>query len=248
MVKIAEIIDKLEQFAPLELAASWDNSGWQVFCNDTSVKNIMVSLNPDISVVNQAIEKKCELLISHHPLIFEKINKVTLDNSSTAAIIKAIENGLNIYSVHTNIDKTLGGTSDYLAELLKLRDIETFEEFVKIGNLDSPVTLSELIAIIKEALNSNFLRVINSKNNTSIKRVAVCAGAGADLIGNLNNIDAYITGDVKYHNALDSSEFIIIDAGHFETESIYLPKIKNLLVDLDVEIHIAQETSPWINL
>lgn len=245
MAKLNEIIKEIEEFAPPELACEWDNSGWQVYCNENEVKNVMLALSPDINVINQAIEKNCELLITHHPLLFGKINKLSIKNPYTATVIKAIKNNLNIYSAHTNLDKTNGGTGDYLAYELGLNNIKTIEEFIKIGNLESEINLKDFINKLKLILNTDTLKIINPQNIDKIKKIALCAGSGADLINKINDVDVFITGDVKYHTALDSKSFIVIDAGHYETEVIYLPILKDIISNFDIDIYIAEEKSPW---
>ncbi|MEI7474220.1 MAG: Nif3-like dinuclear metal center hexameric protein [bacterium] len=248
MVKSSKIIAKIEKFAPHELACEWDNSGWQVFCNNNDIKKVMLALNPDEEVINQAITNNCNLLITHHPLIFSKINRLSIKNPNQSVIIKAIQNELNIYSAHTNLDKTEGGTGDYLAEILGLTGIETIEEFVKKGSLAKPVSIEKFALTVKKVVNTDCLRIINNANTEMVKNVALCTGSGADFIHKLRDIDVYITGDVKYHNALNAIKFAVIDAGHFETEVLYLPVIKKLLSDLDIEIIIAEEKSPWKTL
>lgn len=246
MNNLDEIIRKIEDFAPPSLASEWDNSGWQIFLGNNNINKVMIALTPTMEVINQAIEKKCDLIICHHPLLFEKINKISVNNHLDQIFIKAIQNNIQIYSAHTNLDTTRGGISDRLAELFNLNNIEIFENFVRIGSLEKEESTDNFIKLIKNKLNAEHLKVINNDSISTIKKVAICPGSGADLIDKIpNDIDIYITGDVKYHQALEVKDMIVVDAGHYETERIILPVLKDLISAQNLEVIIADETSPW---
>lgn len=246
MTGIDEIIQKIEDFAPPSLASEWDNSGWQIFLGNDTSKKVMIALTPTLEVLDQAIDKKCDLIISHHPLLFDKINKISVNNHIEQILTKAIQNNIRIYSAHTNLDTANGGIGDKLAGLFNLKDIESFENFVRIGTLEREETTENFIKIIKSRLDIENIKVINPDNKKTIKKVAVCPGSGADLIDKLpDDVDIYITADIKYHSALDVKNLIVIDAGHYETERIILPVIKDLIKSPDLEILIAEESSPW---
>jgi len=245
MVKVSEIVQKIEDFAPPVLASEWDNSGWQVFLGDCQVKKVMIALSPEFDVIEQAVKEKCELLISHHPLIFRKINKIQVCNQANKALIGAIQNNLQIYSAHTNLDVAQGGIADRLAELLNLKNVETFETFAKVGSLEKEEKLDNFLQIIKEKLKISSLNVINSGSKKTVSKIAVCPGSGGDLVDKLQDVDLYVTSDIKYHTALEVNNTVVVDAGHFETERIILPHLKELISSYDIEVVIAEEKSPW---
>ena len=245
MTKVSKIIEKIENFAPSSLAADWDNSGWQIYLGNAEVKKTLLAISPDINVINQAIEKNCGLIISHHPLLFEKINRINSGNIYDMAIIKAIQHNIPIYSAHTNLDVTKNGIADKLAGLFELKNLETFEDFVRIGELEKEENFANFLVKLKNVLNINKLSLINPANMERIKRIAVCPGSGGDLIEKLSGIDLYITSDIKYHSALKASDMIVVDAGHLETERIILPVLRDLLLEFDLEILIAEEESPF---
>ena len=223
MENLNKIIEKIEKFAPPELASDWDNSGWQVYLGNDSVNKVIIALSPTLNVIEQAIKNNCDLVISHHPLIFEKINKISAKNNALLPLIKVIQNNIQVYSAHTNLDSTQGGIADKLAELLKLKNIKNLElvseesRLERIGELEEEKDLNLFIKELKEILKIDKIKLINPSNKTTIKKVAVIPGSGACFIPTLKDIDVFITGDVKYHDALEVNDLIVIDSGHLET-------------------------------
>ncbi len=251
MTKISTIIKKMEEFAPLEYACDWDNSGWQVKLQDDNIEKVTLALSPTYDVAKQAVDNKSNLLITHHPLIFGKLNKISVGSQVGLIITTAIQNNLQIYSSHTNLDSTKGGVADVMAEMLKLKSstpIEQINENVgigRIGQLQEEIALDVFLDQLKKILKTKSLRITNPSNKQKIKNVALCPGSGSELIGKLKNIDIFITGDVKYHTAIDIDDIVLVDAGHLETERLILLTLKNLVQAFGVSVHIAEEKSPW---
>lgn len=250
MADLNKIIEKIENFAPLELASVWDNSGWQVKLGNNSVNKALLALTITEDIVNQAINNNCDLIISHHPMLFEKFNKISAENKALLPVIKAVQNNIQVYSAHTNLDFARGGIADKLAELFGLQNIfvpEYLEDnkFVRIGELHEYKDLRLFIEEIKNKLKAPNVKLINNSNVLKVKTIAIVPGGGASFTPNLKDIDLLLTGDVKYHNALEAENFAVIDAGHFETERIILPVLKDLLAELDIEIIIAGEQPVW---
>ncbi len=238
MAKISEVIEKLEKIAPLETQEEWDNSGWQINLGIKNTKKIMLALNVTEDTIRQAISQNCDLIISHHPMIFKPLSCI-----KNKAIISAIQNKIQIYSAHTNFDKSSIGTTQTLVEVLKkpleLRTIKSLNDFVKIATLKTPLRSEDFISKIKTTLKIDYVKVSNSQNE--IKMIAFCAGAGADFAYDVKqkNIDCFITGDVKYHQALDAG--MIVDIGHFESEIISLNSLKKLFENLEVNVILSKE-------
>lgn len=228
-----EIIDLIENFAPLETQESWDCSGWQIDFGKAEVKKILLCVSVTQKIIEQAAEKNCDLIIAHHPLFF-----VPFD----------FKKNVSVYSAHTNLDKAKGGTTDTLIEVLNLQNPQPIGDFLRLIELENEIPLEDFISLIKKQLNLNNIRVVNNKNKQNIKKLAFCAGSGMDFLSlaEENSADIFITGDVKYHSALDCG-IIITDAGHFESEHPVLNTIKNLLTHRGIEVIIADEKSPFIN-
>lgn len=227
--KLTEII---ENMAPPDTQEAWDCSGWIVDAeNIIEVNKVMLALTITDDVVAQARKKKCDMIISHHPLFY-----VPLEYRD-----------IQMYCAHTNLDKAKGGTTDTLIDELRL-DVKFFEteEFVRYLELKKEITLDNLLKHVKR-LSKN-ARYVNNNKKTYIKNVAVCSGSGSEFIKDAEEkgFDAFITGDLKYHTAVDSN-IIVIDMGHFESERPVLKTLKNRLQE-NVEIIYAKEKSPFNNI
>ncbi len=221
------IVKKIEDFAPPELAESWDCSGWAVNVKSKyEVFKVMVCLTVTDDIVNQARTQNCDMIISHHPLFFVPLNW----------------RDINIYSAHTNLDKTGGGTTDTLISTLGLK-ITDASDFLRYS--DTNISIEEFLKLLSKV--SPNLRYVNNKNISYIKRIAFCAGSGNEFIQEAyeNGADALVTGDLKFHTALESP-IAVFDIGHFESEILILDVIKNLLSC--VEIIFAKEKSPFIQI
>ena len=229
---INKITDIIENFAPLELQEAWDCSGFLIDLGEKDINKVLLCLSVTENIVNQAVEKKCDMIISHHPLFSMPVT---------------FNKGISIYAVHTNLDKTDGGTTDTLIELIGCAKAQKIGDFLRLYQLEEEISLDNFVQLLKEKLNLETIRVVNNFDKQKIKKITFCAGSGADFLSEAQRVDAdvIVTGDVKYHCALDSN-VIIIDIGHFESERPVLEKIKKLLQPLNLEVLIADEKSPFI--
>ena len=247
MIAVNKIINIIEKFAPLELAEEWDNTGWQINLGIKEVNNVMVCLSVTPQIIEQAINNNCGLIISHHPLIFNGIKKILNENVLNKLIISCIQNNIQVYSAHTNLDCTQGGVNDILCEKLGLIYKENLNKFVKLTHLPEKMTVESFILKLKISLNAPKIKLINPQNIQEIKTVAICSGSGSEFINEvMGKADAYITGDIKYHSALEVRDLVVIDAGHFETEKIILQTLKNLLHTEVPDVVTGKETEPWV--
>lgn len=219
-----EIIQKIEKFAPPELAESWDCSGWGVETEKSEIKRVMLALTVTNDIIKQALEQNCDMIISHHPLFY----------------VPTAWKNIDIYSAHTNLDRTNGGTTDTLVKSLGL-EVSEKSDFLRY--VDINIDINEFSKKLSK-ISPNF-RLVNNQNKKSLKRIAFCAGSGTDFIQEAyeNGADALVTGDVKFHTALESP-IILFDIGHFESEILVLDVFKSLLKD--IETIKAKEKSPFI--
>lgn len=221
-----EIIRKIEDFAPPELAESWDCSGWAVETSRSEIKKIMLALTVTEDVVFQAKKAGCDMIVSHHPLFYVPLEWKDID----------------IYSAHTNLDRANGGTTDTLIETLGLKISES-ADFLRYVETD--IKIKDFTRhLLKISPN---LRYVNNKNIQNLKKIAFCAGSGADFIQEAtdNGADALVTGDIKFHTALDSN-IVLFDIGHFESEVLVLKVLKTHLCG--IETISAIEKSPFIEI
>ncbi|MBQ9688229.1 Nif3-like dinuclear metal center hexameric protein, partial [bacterium] len=191
---------------------------------------VMLCLSVTKNVIDQAKEQNCDLIISHHPLFF---------------IPFELNQNIPVYSAHTNLDKAQGGTTDTIIERLGYKRSENLEEFVRV--VEDNISIDDFILKLKIGLNLFNIRVSNYDNKKVFKKIAFCAGSGSEFesVALEHGADALVTGDVKYHTALDS-KITLIDIGHFESEIPVVKTLANLLYS-KVEVSIANETSPLRN-
>ena len=217
-----EIVKKIEAFAPLETQENWDCSGWGIDKKEKEIKRILFCLTVTSDIINQARKNGCDMIISHHPLFY----------------IPLEWKDINIYCAHTNLDLAEGGTTDTLIEKLGLKKSEN-QGFVRIVKLENKISVEELKQKLLKI--SPKLRYINNYNQKEIRTIAFCAGSGSEFI-NETNADAFVTGDLKFHTALDANK-IVFDIGHFESE-IFAPEVLKEITQ--TEGVIADEKSPFI--
>ena len=237
-MKISDIIERFEKEFPRELAYEWDNVGLLIGDRTRDVDTVVTCLDVTEKVIEFAKEYGAKLIISHHPVIFSPINCINGDTKSGRIIMDAIENKIAVYSAHTNCDKAENGINTRLAQMLELKDVEPLEEdgLGRIGNLTKSMALDELAKAVEEKLATKIRYVGDTKK--TVKRVAICSGAGGDVIPVAieKGADVLITGDTKYHQMLECKDDIcVIDAGHFGTECIVAELFADILDDMDVQ-------------
>ena len=220
-----ELVKRIEDFAPLENQESWDMSGWLVDRAGETVNKVLFALTITDKVVKQAKKSGCDMIISHHPLF-----SIPFEYSK-----------INMYCAHTNFDKADGGTTDALLNALHLTG-KKYGDYVRIVTFEYEMSVEFLK--LKLLPLSPHLRIVNNKETKTIRTLAFCAGSGSEFI-NDTPCDAFITGDLKYHTAVEAKK-VIYDIGHFESE-IFAPKVLRDICGLtEREGIIADEESPFI--
>ena len=242
-MKVREIYKCLNQIAPFEYQEEWDNSGLLVGDMDADVERILVTLDVTDEVVEQAVQAKADLIVSHHPLIFSPITKINTEDFITARILKMANNKINYIAMHTNMDAT--GLSDVANEVLKIKKERAIEvninqndpkigmgsmgKFTNDNEKEVDIMLREAVIRTKEGFGLNIVKVYGDLDSI-ISRVAVCTGAGKSMIEECikEKCDLLITGDMTYHAALDavSRGLNIIDASHYGTEIIFVDLLR----------------------
>lgn len=248
MVKCAEIITFLEKLAPRELAEEWDNTGLLVGNREDQINRIMICLDITTASINEAVAKKADLIITHHPVIFSGIKQITEQESKGKQLYRLIQNGLSVYSAHTNLDYANPGVNSCLADTLGIHDTVMMGKWPgKCGMLEQKMSLKEFTHYVKKCLQTPFLKVVGHAAS-GVRKVAVFSGS---FDGNIEAVlesgaDVLVTGDLKYHAALDAQEagLCIIDAGHFSTEKVVLPYLAQAIgeafPDLDIILYTGE--------
>ena len=224
-MKVKDIIEVIEEFAPLSLQEGWDNSGLCIGSPEDPVTSVLFGLDCTPELVDEAVACGADMIVTHHPLIFSGLKKISSDNKVGEAVIKAIRAGISIYAAHTSADKVIAGVSGAMAARLGLENVRILDEdgdgtgLGVVGDLPRPLTADEAAAFVKERFGLKMMKTSRPLEGM-ISRVAMCGGSGGSLIGAAMRSGAqlYISGDISYHNFFTADGFMIMDIGHYESE------------------------------
>ena len=245
MTKVQDILQYLESIAPAALKAEWDNVGLLCGSRQKNVKKILVALDPFIHVCQEAADWGADLLVTHHPLIFQPLTAVTDDSTVGQAVMTLLIGGIAAINAHTNLDCADGGVNDTLASVLGLTHIQKVpgdgDGLLRMGEV-TPKALEQFLPQVKSALQCDGLRYVSG--GKPVYKVAVgggsCGSALYDVIA--AGCDTFVTADVKYNQFWDARELglNLIDAGHFATENPVIPvlaaKLQAHFPQLEVKI------------
>ena len=221
-MKIKDIIEFTESFTPLNSAMEFDNVGLLIGSENNEVKKAVVALDITDEVIDEAIENGAQLIISHHPVIFNALKNIP----SNSIVYRLIQNNLNALCLHTNLDLSPEfGVNTCLADAVGVKNAEFVEdECLYIGEIENELTNKEFAENVKAALKCDGLRY--TMPDKKVKKVAICSGSGGDLapLAEENGADVLLTGEIKHHDILNANKLgiAIIDAGHFKTEDIVI--------------------------
>ena len=224
-MKVKDIISVIEGFAPLSVQEGWDNSGLCIGSPEDEVNGVLVALDCTPELVDEAIAAGADMIVTHHPLIFSGLKKISPQTQVGRAVIKAVKAGVSIYAAHTSADKVLAGVSGDMARKLGLEDVEILQKDGEdvglgvVGNLREPLSSEDVIRLVKERFGLKVAKVSRPLEG-KVSRVAMCGGSGGSLIGEARKSGAqlYISGDISYHNFFAEDGFMIMDIGHYESE------------------------------
>ncbi len=236
MYKVRDIIKVIEGFAPLSIQEKWDNSGLSIGSPDAEVSSVLLGLDCTPELVDEAVACGADMIVTHHPLIFSGLKRISPEDPVGNAVIKAVSAGIAVYAAHTTADKVLAGVSGAMAVRLGLENVQVLDPEEEctglgvIGDFPSPMTASEALAYVKERFSLHVIRASRPVDGM-IRRVALCGGSGSSLIGKAMSAgaDLYITGDVSYHHFFTGGNFMIMDIGHYESEKDIVPILFSLL-------------------
>lgn len=251
MAKVASLINTLNQWAPFDTQMDYDNAGLLVGDENTTINGILSCLDITDAVIDEAIKIGANVIVAHHPLIFRKIKSIRFDNEEGRLIRKLIKHDINHIAVHTNLDAAQDGVSYLLAKQLGLSELEILENHEKgsqkyqrpigfgvVGQLEKALDQEEFLDLIGNKLHTKAFRYSGSSAK-AIKKVAVCGGTAVSLLpfALKNEVDAFVTADIKYHEYFHHQpDFLLVDAGHYETEQFIIEGIKDYVVERFPEI------------
>ncbi len=238
---VGGVITFLETIAPKALQESYDNCGLLTGDPSWTVTGILTTLDCTEGVIDEAMASNCNLIVSHHPIIFKGLKKLTGQNYVERTVIKAIKNNVAIYAIHTNLDSIFEGVNHRIADKLKLvnRSILVPKlgcENLKVGSgmigeLTESIEPMDFLLRLKKSMNTDCIRYTTLRT-TQIKKVAICGGSGSFLLNEAirAGADIFISADFKYHEFFDADNNIIIaDIGHYESEQFTKELLKEVL-------------------
>ncbi|MGN0164184.1 MAG: Nif3-like dinuclear metal center hexameric protein [Candidatus Ornithomonoglobus sp.] len=253
MPSVKDIIEIIENTAPLDLQYSWDNSGFLCGSVTKEVKKLYLTLDVNMYTVDEAVRTGADMILSHHPILFRGANNINYNTPQGYVLKELVKNDIALYASHTPTDCANGGINDALADKLGIinkKIIEINDKYDgcglgRCGDLESAVTLMEFAQRVKLALKTPFVRVCGDLE-TIIKKAAVGGGACDELIPAAKALgaDVMVTADMKYHIAMEGVEsgICVIDAGHYPTENFVIEIFEGMLKNTDIEIIRSTET------
>jgi dinuclear metal center protein, YbgI family len=244
IMKLWEIMGELQTIFSPKIAEDWDNVGLLIGDNMKEVNKVLFCLDVTQKVVQKAIDKNVDLIISHHPVIFSGLKRITNETVHGRKILKLIENKIAVYSIHTNSDFAINGLNDFIMDKLNLdgekiifneREFDDYNPiknkmervhsgFARIKILNEEMKLEDLLERIKDSLGISYVRYVGNKD-TYIRKIGLVTGGGSSFMYDIaDKIDVFLTGDLRYHDALDALEDgrILVDVGHFESEYLFV--------------------------
>jgi dinuclear metal center YbgI/SA1388 family protein len=223
---VKKILTILDDIAPFDTAEKWDNVGLMVGNPDQDVSTIVIALDPSFEAISWAKEIQADCIITHHPLIFQPLRCINLQDTIAKKISLLLNSNISVVSMHTNLDVALGGVADVFVQKLSLNDVAS-RGILRMGKVQRSMTLTSWV----KKLPFKNIRIVDA--HREVLQVGACPGSGMDLWKDAYDLgcDTYVTGDIRYHAALEALEtgMNVVDLGHYGTEEIIVkPFMKKL--------------------
>ena len=229
IMTVKDILNCITEVAPLHWQESYDNAGLQVGDLNAEAHKALICLDITEAIVEEAVAKNCDVIVSHHPLIFHGLKHLTPQTYIERAVVKAIKHDIAMICMHTNLDNSYLGVSRMLADRLGLKNLHLLQPSVDepevcgagmIGEFESPMEETDFLSLVAKQIGSPCLRH-SALTGRKVQKVALCGGSGSPFMGDAlkNHADAYLTADIKYHDFfVPEGNILLVDGGHFETE------------------------------
>jgi dinuclear metal center YbgI/SA1388 family protein len=262
LMKINDILSVLEAIAPPHLQESYDNSGLIVGDPGNEVSGVLFCLDSTEAMVDEAIARGCNLIVSHHPIVFRGLKRFNGSNYVERTVMMAIRHNIAIYAIHTNLDNVYRkGVNSRIAEkigLLETRILAPRPDDFEIGagllgNLPKPMAEIEFLQHIKKVLKTDCIRY-TSLRGKPVRKVAICGGSGSFLLSEAlrAKADAFVSADFKYHEFFDAEgKLVIADVGHFESEQFTIELLRDIVQEKfpTFALHLTEKnTNPVLYL
>ena len=260
-MKVKELTDWLDSRYPAGMAEHWDNVGLLVGDDEAEVHHVFLALDLTEGTLEEAVSAGADMIVTHHPMIFDGQKKINNHSFTGRRILKLIRNNIQYYAMHTNYDVL--GMAELSADYLKLTEREVLavtaqtehgeEGFGRVGNLPHEMTLRECGKFVKDALALNDVKVYGDLDKI-VQKAAICTGSGKSMIPDVlaKGAEVYVTGDIDHHTGIDAvaSGMTIVDAGHYGTEYIFMNAMQKVLGENfpTLRVTCAKVKSPYMIL
>ena len=258
---VFDITKQLEQIAPKETAESWDHVGLTCGRYDNKVSKVMVLVDVTLDSIEYAIQNNVDLIIAHHPLMFNAVNEINDEEVIGEKLLKLIENHISLYTMHTNFDANV--MWKIVADKIGLTNVEVLDKISEETNIgigaigdfvaNKPVSVKELATLIKNNLSIDGIRVYGDANR-EITKIAVLPGSGKGFwqMAKAKGANVFVSGDLGHHECLDAYEagVDVIDATHFGLEKMFIDYIKEYISEKynEIEIDDYMQLSPYFSI
>lgn len=252
MAAVNDILHFFEEKFPFYMKLDFDNIGMLVGARDTEVTKVLAALDITDAVIEEAIAMGAQLIVSHHPLIWDPLKRVTDEDNKARKVIRLLQNGVSAICLHTNLDTAEGGVNDMLMAALGARVTGLLSPhgthpdgrpygIARVGELTAPMALDAFLARTKANLNTAGLRYVSGGKR--VHKIACCGGSGGSELEAVlaAGCDTYVTADLKYDHFLLAKEegLNLIDADHFCTENVVVPVLKELIGQNFPEVEVC---------
>ena len=244
-MKIREITESIEAFAPLSLQESYDNAGLIVGRYDDELTGgVLLAVDVTDEVIDEALELGCQMIVTHHPIVFNAMKRFNSASLVERCVERAIKHDIALYACHTNLDSTVGGMSWRLGQMLGVENMECLEAaadgtgFGVVGDLAQPMNIEAFFDLLRTTLGCKAVRHSRVVKD-SVQRIAICTGAGGSMIERAaaSGCDVYVTADVRYNQYyLPDGRFVLCDVGHYESEYCAIDLLFDILAELSKKI------------
>lgn len=246
-MKHRQIVDTIEEFAPVALAEAWDNPGLMMGNLNDECRGVLVALDLTKDVIRQAVEQNCNLILTHHPFFFSAIKSINTAESKGEIIRDVLKNGLTVYSAHTNLDECENGLCMTLATLLGGENL--CPNGVGVVCDIKAQSLEDFAKHVATTLKDDSVKYTGDKNKTVEKAMIICGGGASDSAyeNAKANADVFVSGDFKHHLyvASENDEFPIVEFSHYASEIIVQNLFEQIIAPSGVRIIKAKQNCPF---
>lgn len=244
-MKISEIIDRLEAFAPVVLAEEWDNVGLMIGDAREECTGVMLALDLTYEIIETAKEAGCNLIVTHHPFIFRPIKRIDFCEAKGRDIKALVESGISVYSAHTNLDKAEDGINATLSGILGAKSFQL--DGVGAIMQFEPMRLDGFAKRVADLLKDRSVRIVGAPDKIVSSAYVVGGSGGSEYSRAREVADVLLTGDLKHHNYIDAVEdgFAIVEFSHYASEIIAQDIFEKALRGCDVKIIKAKQSGPF---